>query len=141
MGWLLVLGLREDLVECATVCVKSEVILTHMYVGLYQQGRRKFWKSGGKGASINVVGMICLPGNIWGDDRPPPLWPSGSYSPNMYVIRTLYVMVAVVPFRCWSRTISRPSWDVFFKMASSEGGAIKNLILAALRASQWIVTT
>ena len=27
MGWLLVLGLKEDLVECATVCVKSEVIL------------------------------------------------------------------------------------------------------------------
>ena len=27
-GWLLVLGLKEGLVECATVCVKSEVILT-----------------------------------------------------------------------------------------------------------------
>ena len=27
MGWLLVLGLKEGLVECATVCVKSEVIL------------------------------------------------------------------------------------------------------------------
>ena len=26
-GWLLVLGLNEGLVECATVCVKSEVIL------------------------------------------------------------------------------------------------------------------
>ena len=26
-GWLLVLGLKEGLVECATVCVKSEVIL------------------------------------------------------------------------------------------------------------------
>ena len=26
-GWLLVLGLKESLVECATVCVKSEVIL------------------------------------------------------------------------------------------------------------------
>ena len=26
-GWLLVLGLKEDLVECATVCVKSVVIL------------------------------------------------------------------------------------------------------------------
>ena len=26
-GWLLVLGLKECLVECATLCVKSEVIL------------------------------------------------------------------------------------------------------------------
>ena len=26
-GWLLVLGLKEGLVECATVCIKSEVIL------------------------------------------------------------------------------------------------------------------
>ena len=25
--WLLVLGLKEGLVECATLCVKSEVIL------------------------------------------------------------------------------------------------------------------
>ena len=30
MGWLLVLGLKEGLVECAIVCVKSEVILIHM---------------------------------------------------------------------------------------------------------------
>ena len=27
LGWLLVLGLKEGLVECATVCVKSVVIL------------------------------------------------------------------------------------------------------------------
>ena len=27
MGWLLVLGLKENTVECATVCVKSEVLL------------------------------------------------------------------------------------------------------------------
>ena len=27
MGWLLVLGLKECLVECATLCVKSEVII------------------------------------------------------------------------------------------------------------------
>ena len=27
MGWLLGLGLKEGLLECATVCVKSEVIL------------------------------------------------------------------------------------------------------------------
>ena len=27
-GWLLVLGIKEGLVECATVCVKSVVILT-----------------------------------------------------------------------------------------------------------------
>ena len=29
-GWLLVLGLKEGLVECATVCVKSVVILAGM---------------------------------------------------------------------------------------------------------------
>ena len=27
MGWLMVLGLKECLVECATLCVKSEVML------------------------------------------------------------------------------------------------------------------
>ena len=29
-GWLLVLSLKEGLVECATVCVKSEVILSYI---------------------------------------------------------------------------------------------------------------
>jgi len=28
MGWLLVLGLKEGQLECATACVKSEVILS-----------------------------------------------------------------------------------------------------------------
>ena len=31
MGWLLVLGLKEGLVECATLCIKSEVILNCGY--------------------------------------------------------------------------------------------------------------
>ena len=31
MGWLLALGLKECLVECATLCVKSEVILMKQY--------------------------------------------------------------------------------------------------------------
>ena len=30
-GWLLVLGIKEGLVECATVCVKSVVILRNIY--------------------------------------------------------------------------------------------------------------
>ena len=30
MGWLLVLGLKEGLVECAIVCVKSVVILLYL---------------------------------------------------------------------------------------------------------------
>ena len=30
-GWLLVLGIKEGLVECATVCVKSVVILTEVH--------------------------------------------------------------------------------------------------------------
>ena len=46
----------------------------------------------------------------------------------------------MVPLRCWSRTISKPSCEVFFKIASSVG-TIRNLILAARRASQWILTT
>ena len=29
IGWLLVLGLKESLVECATLCVKSEIILDY----------------------------------------------------------------------------------------------------------------
>ena len=32
MDWLLVLSLKEGLVECATVCVKSEVILIFTYL-------------------------------------------------------------------------------------------------------------
>ena len=31
MGWLLALGLKECLVKCATVCVKSVVILFYSY--------------------------------------------------------------------------------------------------------------
>jgi len=31
-GWLLVLSVKEGLAECATVCVKSEVILKHMQI-------------------------------------------------------------------------------------------------------------
>ena len=38
-GWLLVLGLKEGLVECATVCVKSVVILIYMH--LHQSTLRK----------------------------------------------------------------------------------------------------
>ena len=33
MGWMLVLGLKEGLVECATVGVKSEVILIRGITG------------------------------------------------------------------------------------------------------------
>ena len=33
-GWLLALGIKEGLVECATVCVKSEVILLDTYLPL-----------------------------------------------------------------------------------------------------------
>ena len=39
MGWLLVLGLKESLVEYATVCVQSEVILTK--VGVNKSGQKK----------------------------------------------------------------------------------------------------
>ena len=41
MGLLLVLGLKEGLVECATVCIKSEVILLCM-LPFVQMRQRKF---------------------------------------------------------------------------------------------------
>ena len=31
MGWLLLLGLKECMVECVTLCVKSEVMLIWAY--------------------------------------------------------------------------------------------------------------
>ena len=40
IGWLLVLGLNEGLVECATACVKSEVILT--FTDLYVENYARF---------------------------------------------------------------------------------------------------
>ena len=30
MGWLLVMGLKECLVECAALCIKSEVMLSQV---------------------------------------------------------------------------------------------------------------
>ena len=51
MGWLLVLGLKECLVECATLCVKSEVMLVYkvkMYckykVQIFCEGHKQFYK-------------------------------------------------------------------------------------------------
>ena len=44
MGWLLVLGLKEGMVECATVCVKSWVILKRsqeLIVLIYTSRRQK----------------------------------------------------------------------------------------------------
>ena len=42
-GWLLIFGLKEGLVECATVCVKSEVILitnlAHIRLSLFHSDR------------------------------------------------------------------------------------------------------
>ena len=35
-GWRLILGLQEGLVECATVCVKSEVMLNNIMLKLAQ---------------------------------------------------------------------------------------------------------
>ena len=39
-GWLLVLSPNEGLVECATVCVKSEVILVFSYAGKWKDERQ-----------------------------------------------------------------------------------------------------
>ena len=50
-GWLLVLGLKEGLVECATVCIKSEVMLNSMNIsfpspiqGYFQKSNWCAWK-------------------------------------------------------------------------------------------------
>ena len=32
MGWLLVLGLKKGLLECATACIKSEIILKYIRI-------------------------------------------------------------------------------------------------------------
>ena len=42
-GWLLVLSLKEGLVECATVCVKSEVILIKGASAVFGIIRRHNW--------------------------------------------------------------------------------------------------
>ena len=43
-GWLLVLGIKEGLVECATVCVKSVVILNVLTLGcIIDEYTRLFW--------------------------------------------------------------------------------------------------
>ena len=43
MGWLLVLGLKKGLVECATVCVKSEVILNACVHTLHLVSKPALW--------------------------------------------------------------------------------------------------
>ena len=40
MGWLLVLSLKEGLLECSTACIKSEVILT--FTDLYVENYARF---------------------------------------------------------------------------------------------------
>ena len=41
MGWFLVLGLKEYLVECATLCVKSVVTLVLQQLDIYLQKQRR----------------------------------------------------------------------------------------------------
>ena len=64
-GWLLVLGLKEGLVECATVCVKSVVILKYNDVKnkILSQGRMKAKSLGAKNGSFLVFKLMqtCLP--------------------------------------------------------------------------------
>ena len=42
-GWLLALGIKEGLVECATVCVKSEVILINWQVRQRKTAAQNDW--------------------------------------------------------------------------------------------------
>ena len=43
MGRLLVLGIKEGLVECATLCVKSGVILRYVYVYFFLSNSDMLW--------------------------------------------------------------------------------------------------
>ena len=62
--WLLVLGIKEGLVECATECVKSEVILVHLYphcnlnftLILFIQSKTSDWAS--QYENVNVSSSI-----------------------------------------------------------------------------------
>ena len=52
-GWLLVLGLKEGLVECATVCVKSVVILGTVFC--YQNCSDLLWEKN----------VLVIEKNVW----------------------------------------------------------------------------
>ena len=48
MGWLMVLGLKEGLVECETLCIKSEVILGVAHTLQRKRKEKRFWVFPGK---------------------------------------------------------------------------------------------
>ena len=74
MGWLLVLGLKESSVECATLCVKSEVMLMPTTPGyLIHFSRRK--REGKRGDSEGLVrafglNLVAFRGHAYGPLRP-----------------------------------------------------------------------
>ena len=59
-GWLLVLGLKECVVECATLCVKSEVILLSMYT---------YFVNSRVAATGGLVRGVLSPRNFWGFEK------------------------------------------------------------------------
>ena len=65
MGWLLVLGLKDALVECMTVCHKIEVILLIWYVliskfpSIYSKWALKFFP--GINYKTRELGCSCIP--------------------------------------------------------------------------------
>ena len=62
-GWLLVLGLKEGLVECATVCIKSVVIL----VSVVRASERSVLTNETSNLSLQVtLSHIFLGGDIMG---------------------------------------------------------------------------
>ena len=71
MGWLLVLGLNESLVECATMCVKSVV---------------------NKVLLINVNNKKCAPKIIFSDEN---LFFKNS---DIFLHRKLTLKVRILPF-------------------------------------------
>ena len=91
-GWLLVLGLKEGLVECATVCVKSVVILEYCYVttGLFCKEELEFNCKSSKDLT-----------QLWN-----PWWSSMSY-----VYRTI---------DSWSDNKDKPAWHLMEKLLEKE---------------------
>ena len=64
-GWLLVLGLKEGLVKCATVCVKSVVILINIHSSL-EKNTMVSWLNNTFGKTLpesqinNVIHFLCV---------------------------------------------------------------------------------
>ena len=64
-GWLLVLGIKEGLVECATVCVKSVVILSIHDMLIFKQNSNFVFFPSIKNSSTNLSLVSINTREIW----------------------------------------------------------------------------